>query len=65
MSAEDKPLLITDRVSLNVPGSELHGKITGIITRVDHTWYEVLWNDGSTEQHQAFDLKHFEEFVEG
>ena len=60
--SEDRPLLIADRVTLNVPGTELYGKITGILTRIDHTVYEVLWNEGSRLFHQAYDLKLYKEF---
>ena len=60
----DKPFLIADRVTLTVPGTELCGKIIGILTRVDHTLYEVLWNEGSVTLVQPMDLKHYEEFGE-
>lgn len=54
---EDKPPSIGDIVDLNIPGAELTGKVTGVLIRVDHTEYEVLWNDGSTTYAQAWDIK--------
>lgn len=59
---EDFVSQIGDIVDLDLPGAKLIGKVTGIITRVDHVEYEVRWNDGSVSYVQAWDLKQHEPY---